>query len=168
MLPVEDAVCMACGSSDGARKRPVPLHTVACDACWDDAVHFPDREPQRLDLAPVLEQLRAARVADPKEGSATTCKDCDASCSWHRTERGRWLLLEPGDYPTDKIPPGKRWRVAGDGTAVNLGSASPTDECRITHFDVCPAKPAPEDSSLLLALWRQRRRTGNSLRRSEA
>ena len=49
---------------------------------------------------------------------------------------GRWLLMEPGSYPTGKIPPGKRWRVAGDGTAVNLHRAtrqtnagSPTSTC---------------------------------------
>jgi hypothetical protein len=70
---------------------------------------------------------------------------------------GRWLILEPGPYPTAKVPPGKRWRVAGDGTAVNLRGASPTDDCRITHFDICPYKPAPTDGAFLLALWRQRR-----------
>jgi hypothetical protein len=150
-------VCMACGSEDGARERPVPLRTVACDACWDDAVNFPDREPERIDVALAVEQLRPGPVAEPREGNAASCKDCGAECAWHRTERGRWLLLEPGGYPTDKVPPGKRWRVAGDGTAVNLGSANPTDECRITHFDVCPAKSAPDDGSLLLAIWRQRR-----------
>ncbi|MFD3706147.1 DUF6083 domain-containing protein [Nocardia sp. NPDC058658] len=55
-------------------------------------------------------------------------------------------------------PTGQRWRVAGDGTAVNLGGANPTDECRITHFDVCPAKRAPEDGALLLGVWRGNRR----------
>jgi Family of unknown function (DUF6083) len=153
-------VCMACGSEDGARERPVPLRTVACDACWDDAVNFPDREPERIDVALAVEQLRPGPVAEPREGNAASCKDCGAECAWHRTERGRWLLLEPGGYPTDKVPPGKRWRVAGDGTAVNLGSANPTDECRITHFDVCPAKSAPDDGSPLLAIWRQRRQAG--------
>ena len=53
---------MACGSSDGARERPVPLRTVACDACWDDAVHFPDREPERPDVELVVEQLKAVAV----------------------------------------------------------------------------------------------------------
>lgn len=67
-------------------------------------------------------------------------------------------MLEPGGYPTGKIPPGKRWRVAGDGTAVNLGRANPADECRITHFDVCPARRMPDDGTLLTAIWRQRHR----------
>lgn len=147
---------MACGSSEGARERPVPLRTVACDACWDDAVHFPDREPERPDVELVVEQLKAAAVHDPIQGPPTTCKDCGAPCTWHRTLHGRWLLMEPGSYPTGKIPPGKRWRVAGDGTAVNLHRANPADQCRITHFDVCPAKPAPSDGSLLLAIWRDR------------
>jgi hypothetical protein len=158
VLCVSAAVCMACGSSEGAQERPVPLRTVACDACWDDAVHFPDREPARPDVERVVEQLRAAQAPDPSQGTPASCKDCGASCSWHRTQNGRWLLLEPGGYPTEKIPPGKRWRVAGDGTAVNLHRANPADECRITHFDVCPAKPAPADGPLLLAIWRQRRR----------
>lgn len=158
MLCVNAAVCMACGSSEGARERPVPLRTVACDACWDNAVHFPDREPARPDVERVVEQLRAAQAPDLSQGTRASCKYCGASCSWHRTENGRWLLLEPGVYPTEKIPPGKRWRVAGDGTAVNLHRANPADECRITHFDVCPAKPAPADGPLLLAIWRQRRR----------
>lgn len=152
------AECMACGSSEGARERPVPLRTVACDACWDDAVHFPDREPEPPNVELVVEQLRSAPVPDPAQGTPAACKDCGASCSWHCTEHGRWLLIEPGGYPTEKVPPGKRWRVAGGGTAVNLYRANPTDECRITHFDVCPAKPAPADGSLLLAIWRQRRR----------
>lgn len=153
---------MACGSSEGARERPVPLRTICCAACWDDAVRFPDREPERVNVELTVEQLRAGRVADPREGTAATCKDCGTACSWHRTEHGRWLLLEPGGYPTEKVPPGKRWRVAGDGTAVNLGGANPADECRITHFDVCPAKRPPDDGPLLLAIWRQRRRAGIS------
>jgi hypothetical protein len=130
----------------------VPLRTVAFDACWDDAVHFPDREPERPDVELAVEQLKAAAVHDPVQGSPTTCKDCGAPCTWHRTLRGRWLLMEPGSYPTGKIPPGKRWRVAGDGTAVNLHRANPADQCRITHFDVYPARPAPSDGSLFLAI----------------
>jgi Family of unknown function (DUF6083) len=149
--------CMSCGSTEGAKERPVPLRTVACDACWEDAVHFPDREPERIDVGLTAEQLRPGPVTDPRDGNASACRDCGAAVTWHRTTNGRWLLLEPGGYPTDKIPPGRRWRVAGDGTAVNLGSANPTDECQITHFDVCPAKRAPDDSSLLLVIWRQRR-----------
>jgi hypothetical protein len=156
----DTSACMACGSGDGAKERPVPLRTVACDDCWDEAVRFPDREPGRVDVALTVQQLGPPPVTDPRKGNATLCDDCGVACSWHRTERGRWLLLEPGGYPTGKVPPGKRWRVAGDGTAVNLGWANPTDECRITHLDVCPAGPAPDDGTLLLAIWRQRRRSG--------
>src|ERR1700726_1103938 len=67
VLRMGGAACMACGSSDGARERPVPLRTVACDACWDDAVHFPDREPERIDVALAVEQLRPGPVVDPRE-----------------------------------------------------------------------------------------------------
>ncbi|MEN8649585.1 DUF6083 domain-containing protein [Streptomyces sp. 21So2-11] len=41
-------------------------------------------------------------------------------------------------HPTHAVPAGQRWRVAPDGAAVKLGSASPTDTCRISHFSVCP------------------------------
>jgi hypothetical protein len=153
---------MACGSSNGAKERPVPLRTVACDACWDEAVHFPDREPERLDVELTMAQLKVGATQDPVVGTPATCKDCGAPCAWHRTLRGRWLLIEPGGYPTEKVPPGKRWRVSGDGTAVNLGHANPSDQCRITHFDVCPAKPAPTDGPLLLAIWRDRLRIMNT------
>lgn len=61
--------------------------------------------------------------------------------------------MEPGDWPIAPIPPGKRWRIAGDGTAVNLARASPSDTCRISHVDVCPTNPAPSDSPTMLALW---------------
>ncbi len=155
---VDVVACVVCGASEGARERPVPLRTIACDACWDKAVQFPEREPERPDVELVADQLRTAPTISPKEGSPSSCKYCGTECFWHRTLHGRWLLLEPGSYPLSKIPPGKRWRVAGDGTAVNLGAANPTDECRITHFDVCPAKRAPEDGTLLLAVWRENRR----------
>lgn len=69
-------VCMACGSGEGARERPVPLRTVACDVCWDDAVRFPGREPQRVDVALAVKQLRPAPVTDPRKGNAASCKDC--------------------------------------------------------------------------------------------
>lgn len=41
--------CMCCGAAEGAVERDVPLRTVACDACWDGAVRFPDREPEPVD-----------------------------------------------------------------------------------------------------------------------
>ncbi|WP_425296790.1 DUF6083 domain-containing protein [Nocardia cyriacigeorgica] len=122
---------MVCGASEGARERPVPLRTVACEECWDKAAQFPEREPERPDVELVADQLRTAPVVDPREGSPTFCKYCDTEALWHRTLHGRWILLEYGAYPTFQIPPGKRWRVAGDGTAVNLGGANPTDECRM-------------------------------------
>lgn len=79
---------------------PVLLRAVACDACWDDAVHFPGRELGQIDAEMTVEQLSL-------------------------------------------VP-----RLI-----------SPTDECRTAHFGVCPAKRASDDSSLLLAIWRQHRQT---------
>ena len=71
-----------------------------------------------------------------------TCRDCGEAAYWHRTVRGKWILMEPGPRPVHTVPAGQRWRVAADGTAVNLGSASPTDTCRISHFSVCPGRGA--------------------------
>ncbi|MFC9325857.1 DUF6083 domain-containing protein [Kitasatospora sp. NPDC057015] len=83
------------------------------------------------------------------------CLRCGARARWHRTLRGRWVLLEPGDWPTGAVPVGKRWRITADGTAVALGVADPSGTCRISHFDACPEEPAPYDSSVLLGLWHQ-------------
>ncbi|MGX5186208.1 DUF6083 domain-containing protein [Streptomyces avermitilis] len=44
--------------------------------------------------------------------------------------------------PPTRSRPGQRWRVAPEGTAVKLGSASPTDTCRISHLSVCPGRGA--------------------------
>jgi len=148
----EQLSCAACGSTDGAQVRPVPLKTVACDACWTQAsAGFPSREPERPDYGLVLGQIQAGSGA----GNGATCRYCGAHGTWHRTERGSWMIIEPGNYPTGQIPAGKRWRVAGDGTAVNLRRGNPADVCRISHFDVCPSKSAPSDGKLLLAIWRQ-------------
>ncbi|MCZ0980409.1 DUF6083 domain-containing protein [Streptomyces diastatochromogenes] len=78
--------------------------------------------------------------------SLTTCDRCGARAEWRRTVRGRWVLLETGELAAGLVPAGRRWRVAGDGTVVNLGSAVPSDTCRVTHFDVCPARPASADA----------------------
>ncbi|MFI9587581.1 DUF6083 domain-containing protein [Streptomyces sp. NPDC052236] len=45
-------------------------------------------------------------------------------------------------HPTHTVPAGQRWRVAPDCSAVKLGSASPTDTCRVSHFSVCPGRGA--------------------------
>ena len=50
--------CMSCGATEGVAERDVPLRTVACDDCWDDAVHFPEREPEQIDVELTVEQLR--------------------------------------------------------------------------------------------------------------
>ncbi|MFE7116749.1 DUF6083 domain-containing protein [Streptomyces sp. NPDC057654] len=119
-------------------------------------------------LPAVLDGIaRAARTAtpvpDPKTGRSrarTACTRCGGAAAWHRTVRGRWILMEPGAWPLTVIPAGKRWRIAGDGTAVNLGSTVPSDTCRISHFDICPARPAPTGSAALLTLWRRNSRRG--------
>ncbi|MFI8910769.1 DUF6083 domain-containing protein [Streptomyces sp. NPDC053513] len=86
------------------------------------------------------------------------CDRCGAGAEWHRTARGRWVLIEPGELTAGLVPVGRRWRVGGDGTAANLGAAVPADRCRVSHFDVCPARPAPDGSPVLLALWQSHAR----------
>lgn len=61
--------------------------------------------------------------------------------------------MEPGGVPAGSVPPGKRYRIAGDGTAVNLRSSQPADTCRISHFDVCGAKQRPTGSVVLERRW---------------
>ncbi|MEV3852889.1 DUF6083 domain-containing protein [Streptomyces sp. NPDC050095] len=137
------------------------LPTARCSTCEQADPGHPSRGPVLVGeiLAATADVLmRAGRsgtaVPDTRSSSSTTCKACGGQAEWHRTVRGRWIMIEPGDRPTHSIPAGKRWRIAGDGTAVNLGSAAPSDTCRISHFDVCPSRPAPVDSPTLLALWR--------------
>ncbi len=108
----------------------------------------------------------AVGVPEPRSGGSTpsapravgpatsACRRCGGQGAWHRTLRGRWIMIEPGELTTAAVPAGSRWRVAGDGTAVNLGSAVPSDTCRVSHFDVCAAGPEPVGSLVLLALWR--------------
>ncbi|MFH8624814.1 DUF6083 domain-containing protein [Streptomyces vietnamensis] len=99
-----------------------------------------------------------AGVPEARAASLGVCDRCGARTEWHRTVRGRWIMIEPGELTTVLVPAGRRWRVAGDGTAVNLGPAVPSDTCRVSHFDVCPARPAPADSPVMLALWRSHAR----------
>ncbi|MFD4319734.1 DUF6083 domain-containing protein [Streptomyces sp. NPDC058548] len=95
------------------------------------------------------------RAAGP---AASVCRRCGGRGAWYRTVRGRWIMIEPGEPATAAVPAGSRWRIAGDGTAVNLGSAVPSDTCRVSHFDVCAASPEPVGSPVLLALWRSHAR----------
>ncbi|WP_225801183.1 DUF6083 domain-containing protein [Streptomyces sp. NK15101] len=104
-------------------------------------------------------------VAGPGSGASderapvlAACDRCGARTEWHRTVRGRWIMIEPGELTARLVPVGRRWRVGGDGTAVNLGAAAPSDRCRVSHFDVCPSRPAPADSPVMLALWRSHAR----------
>ncbi|MCX4982166.1 DUF6083 domain-containing protein [Streptomyces sp. NBC_00572] len=117
----------------------------------------------RLGTAGVPEPRSGGGVRDDRPGgglpgagrpAGAVCRRCGARAEWHRTVRGRWIMIEPGELMTAAVPAGSRWRVAGDGTAVNLGSAVPSDTCRVSHFDVCAAGPEPVGSPVLLALWR--------------
>lgn len=139
-----------------------------CMPCEQIGPGHPSREPVLVGdvLVATNEALAHAartRISAPAARSSSTvrCKSCGAHTSWHRTARGRWIMIESGDWPIGPIPAGRRWRIAGDGTAVNLGAASPSDTCRVSHFDVCPSRAAPVDSPALLALWRRNAQPGH-------
>ncbi|WP_159026474.1 DUF6083 domain-containing protein [Streptomyces vietnamensis] len=141
---------------DGTRAvSAVPDATCAVSA-GSDAARAVSAVPQQRVPAPAARGTAAP--AAPGKPSPAVCDRCGARAEWHRTVRGRWVMIEPGELTARLVPAGRRWRVAGDGTTVNLGSAVPSDTCRVSHFDVCPARPAPADSPLLLALWRSHAR----------
>ncbi|WP_329380061.1 DUF6083 domain-containing protein [Streptomyces sp. NBC_01351] len=112
----------------GDHGRPLLLGQVLADALVT-VVRQPQRSQER-------------RQPDAREGRPAVCRLCGEAAYWHRTVRGKWLLVEPGEQPCHLVPAGKRWRIAGDGTAVNLGAAMPADTCRVSHFDVCTARRA--------------------------
>ena len=156
-----------CGRDEpSAVERNVPLKTVACDPCWRAAT-FPEREVAALPIVDIIEQLDEGPVPDVGAGGATDCRDCGARARWDRTRHGRWMLLEEGVYPTHQVPIGKRWRVAGDGAAVNLANSNPTDTCRISHWDVCPSRAQPADAPLLRAVWNHNAGDGPHLAHGE-
>ncbi|WP_242427809.1 DUF6083 domain-containing protein [Streptomyces sp. Root431] len=151
--------CEVCGAPYGS--WIANLGMALCGTCERAGSDRPVREPVLVGdvlagmTAAVTIAARTGRaVPDPRRPSTGTCDGCGAGAAWHRTLRGRWVLMEPGELAARVVPAGRRWRIAGDGTAVALGSAVPSDTCRISHFDVCPARPAPADSPTLLALWR--------------
>ncbi|MEV8586919.1 DUF6083 domain-containing protein [Streptomyces sp. NPDC051180] len=157
--------CEACGAPYG--RWIASLGMALCGSCEEAGSVHPVREPVLVGellagvTAAVSSAARSGRaVPDVRRPRTTTCDGCGAGAEWHRTVRGRWVMIEPGALASRGVPAGRRWRIAGDGTAVHLGPAAPSDTCRISHFDVCPARPAPVDAPVLLALWRGHARRG--------
>lgn len=156
--------CAVCGhSGPDVIERDVPLRTQVCDACWAKATTEPsspaEREPERIDPEQFLDQLADpwSPRSDAREGTSGSCSRCGAQANWHKTVNGHWILMEVDSFPTRLIAPGHRWRIGGDGTAINLGRANPSDTVRVSHFDACPSRPAPGHSPMLLTLWQGRR-----------
>ncbi|WP_199881574.1 DUF6083 domain-containing protein [Streptomyces sp. CB03911] len=149
--------CTGCApaAADPSDREPVTLGEALAGAFAEVARSVP--------AAPLLPAQRtgagaaagarpdAAPGADAEAG--VSCRRCGARAVWHLTVRGRWILMEPGEWPTDAVPVGKRWRITADGIAVNLGASGRPDTCRISHFDTCAEEPAPYESSVMLGLW---------------
>lgn len=140
--------------------RDVPLRTAVCDACWAllGSVDEDEDEDDPVAVGEVVQALQIPSWSDPRQGGQATCRDCGLPGQWYSTVRHRHVLLEPDPWPLYQVPAGQRWRIASDGTAVNMGRAAPMDECRITHWLVCPARPGPAVSAPhLQTLWHNRR-----------
>lgn len=141
-----------------------------CSRCeWEGAAR-PDREPVLVGeilagpsgpLARASDDGRAAMpVRAVQAPGGTICRICGGAAEWYRTVRGRWLMIEPGSWPSGSVPAGKRWHITDSGTAVSLSATSVSGSCRICHFDVCSRVPAPMGSPLLLDLWRKNAQRG--------
>jgi hypothetical protein len=153
--------CAACDGPDA--RLDAGRRTALCTSC-ERAGPTP-RDPLRLgDIltatgdALTFVARTATTLADAPKRGRTICRECGAPAEWYRTTGGRWMLMEPGAQTAGSVPPGRRWRVAGDGTAVGLRGAAPSDTCRVSHFDVCPARSAPPNATALLALWQRNAR----------
>ncbi|GHG60227.1 DUF6083 domain-containing protein [Streptomyces griseocarneus] len=159
-------VCEACDSPYA--RWVVGRGTALCVPCERVGAGRRSREPVLVGevLGATADVLRlssrtGAGVPDPwgAGGGGAVCRACGGRAVWHRTVRGRWVLIQAGEWPVAAVPAGRRWRIAGDGTAVRLGAAAaPSDTCRVGHADVCPARPAPYDAPSLLALWHRNAR----------
>lgn len=139
--------CTACDGPDA--RWDAGRRSALCTSC--ERAGPPTREPVRLgDILTVTGGALRFTAPDHTRHRPTTCRYCDATAEWHRTTGGRWILMEPGTFPVRSVPAGRRWHIAGDGTAVALRAAAPSDTCRVSHFDVCPAlsaSPAPRRCS---------------------
>lgn len=99
------------------------------------------RPPAGSGQAPSRAARRLAAIPDQGRPDAPVfgrCGLCGAPAEWRRTARGRWVLLEPGERPCALVPPGSRWRIAADGTAVGVTGGPSWRPCRAAHHELCP------------------------------
>lgn len=71
------------------------------------------------------------------------CNDCDLPIQWATTSNGRRIPLQPGQFPTRRVPRDFRWTFAGP-VAVP-GTDGTQKRCRLVHLNICPARPPAND-----------------------
>ncbi|WP_327391466.1 DUF6083 domain-containing protein (plasmid) [Streptomyces microflavus] len=74
-------------------------------------------------------------------GNLAECWRCQDSVQTYSSSDGQTIVLDVRPTPTYLVPAELRWRVNGNGIALPLGWAEPTDTVRITHDPVCVESP---------------------------
>ncbi|MGY3676858.1 DUF6083 domain-containing protein [Streptomyces sp. TE33382] len=70
-------------------------------------------------------------------GNLAECWRCQDSVQTYPAPDGQTIVLDVRPAPTCLVPAELRWRVNGNGFALPLGWADPTDTIRITHDPIC-------------------------------
>lgn len=141
-----DEPCGECGRCDPSTRFRLVGAVDMCEACWQRAV-------TEIDNAQAIDEYAAA----PPPPAPPLCRHCTLQMDRYPTGYGRWVLLDPLEYPPTAVPPHVRWRVCEDGTAVRLRDSVPAgvSGCRILHAAVCPNQGEPIDYPPVLRVLRQ-------------
>ncbi|MFE9425185.1 DUF6083 domain-containing protein [Kitasatospora sp. NPDC006697] len=153
--------CWWCGRAGGSWH--LGARAVLCGLC---VVRVPAAGREVREPVPVREAVLAVERFLANRGRALAvgyesvgrCRRCRSEATWHLTERGRWIMLDPGEHPVDSVPRTRRWQLDRLGTVVHPPETGSEARCRVVHWDVCPGLPAPRDP--YLALVRARLRAG--------
>lgn len=84
-------------------------------------------------------------------GALEQCPECQMVIRRHLDIEGDTVELDLREAPVGLVPAALRWRVAGDGTALNLGWTEPAETVRVRHRDACHS--TQPELATLHALW---------------